>query len=631
VGLRALGIGPMGSLVAAGVLDPTTRIVIADFDARGADTTLAGVVTEAFRIDFARSTFVRPAEPTAIREVLRRMQRPDVERLDPELAREIALRAGIGAYITGEVAAAGGGFVLTARVIAAESGEVLAAFREQAHDEADVIRAIDRLSRSLRERTGESLKAIRRSQPLEQVTTESLEALQKYTRGIRATGWDGDAARGTRLLEEAVALDSAFAAAHRALAIAHSNRDEPELALASIERALRFQDRLTDLERELAYGSYHSIRGEHAQSVAAYERVLEINPQYFAALNNLALEHEMMFDYARAEEYLRRAIEADTGRFFGYTNLGELLVFAGRFDEARQAFDAAVARAPESAWPVVNRALVPLTQGDYDEAEARLRRLIDDATTGRALRDRADVRLTHLLMLRGRLAEAESRVEALARVNGDPGAVERRVASHRFDTGMWIRRDPERARGVLRQAHALVSDSADAEALVGIATACAVIGDVACARESLTRAGRTGPLHPWTSMDVFTAEGAIALAEQDFARALRMFRSIRDRRCPRCEDALVGQVFERMEQPDSAIAAYELYLATPAVDRIFVDAYHRAFVLERLGALYEQRNDRPNAARHYAQLAALWEDADAELQPRVAEANRRLRLLQPDR
>ena len=86
-----------------------------------------------------------------------------------------------------------------------------------------------------------------------------------------------------------------------------------------------------------------------------------------------------------------------------------------------------------------------------------------------------------------------------------------------------------------------------------------------------------------------------------------------------------------MAQPDSAIAAYERYLGTPAVDRIFADAWDRAFVLERLGALYEQRNDRMNAARHYAQLVALWKNADAELQPRVAEASRRLALLQPDR
>ena len=628
--LRAMGVGPWGSLVAAGKLDPSERIVIADFDARGADTTLAGVVTEAFRIDFSRSTLVRPAEPTAIREVLRRMQRTGVTRLDPELAREIALRAGASAFITGDVSAAGGGFVLSAQLFAAESGERIAAFREQARDEEDVIRAIDRLSRSVRERIGESFKEIRRSEPLAEVTTPSFEALQKYTQAMRATGWEGDAARGTRLLLEAVALDSAFASAHRALAIAYSNRDEPELALASVERALRFQDRLTDFERDLALGSYHAIRGEVAQSITAYERVLKIQPQQYAALNNIGIEYERMYDYARAEEYFHRTIAADTGRFFGYTNLGELLVFAGKFDEAAKAFDDAVARAPESGWPLVNAALMPYARGDYEGAEAKLRRLIDSAPN-RGTRDRADSRLVNVLMIRGRLAEAERRIEAMARASGDPVMVDRRLANHRFAVNFWVKGDLDVARAGLPRLRALVADSADNSALIDVAAKCAIAGDLACARSLLARAGHTGELHPWTSFDIHAAEGAIALAEQDFPRALRSFRMIQDRRCPRCEDAIVGRVFERMQQPDSAVAAYERYLNAPALDRVFADAWDLAFVLERLGALYEQRNDRANAAKHYARLAAMWKDADADLQPRVAEANRRLKLLQSDR
>ena len=631
IGMRALGIGPWGSLVAAGVLDPSTRIVIADFDPRGADTTLAGVVTEAFRIDFARSTLVRPAEPTAIREVLRRMQRSDVTRLDPELAREVALRAGISAYITGELTAAGTGFVLTARLLATESGEVIAAFREQARDADDVINAIDRLSRSLRERTGESLTAIRRSQPLEQVTTSSLEALQKYTQAIRASLWEGDTPRGTRLLREAVELDTAFAAAYRALAISFSNSNQPERALALMERALRHEDRLSDFEREVTYGSFHSVRNERAEAIAAYERAIRINPQTTTALNNIALVYEELYDYERAENYMRRSVQADTSRYFGYTNLGELLTFRGRFDEAEQAFRNAVARAPESAWAAVNVALVRNAAGDHDEAETRLRQLIDDPAASRVIRDRADNRLWHLLLLRGRLAEAERHVEAAARRNGDAAEVELQLGSHRFDVTAAIRRDSVRARGMLREGLALIGDDVDTTTSIQVAAACAEVGDLPCARDFLRRAGFDGPPQPWTNFTVYVAQAWMAVGERDYPRAIRLFRGIQDRRCPRCEESAVGHAFELMQQPDSAIAAYERYLAAPSVDRIFADAFDLAYVLERLGALYEQRNDRANAAKHYARLVDLWKNADAELQPRIAEARRRLSVLQPDR
>src|SRR5690606_26821340 len=45
LGLRALGMGPMASLLAAAEIEQNDRILIADFDPRGADTTIAAVVT----------------------------------------------------------------------------------------------------------------------------------------------------------------------------------------------------------------------------------------------------------------------------------------------------------------------------------------------------------------------------------------------------------------------------------------------------------------------------------------------------------------------------------------------------------------------------------------------------------
>ena len=48
------------------------------------------------------------------------------------------------------------------------------------------IGAIDKLSRKLRERIGESLVAIRANDPLERVTTGSLEALRKYSQALIA-------------------------------------------------------------------------------------------------------------------------------------------------------------------------------------------------------------------------------------------------------------------------------------------------------------------------------------------------------------------------------------------------------------------------------------------------------------
>jgi hypothetical protein len=110
--MRVLGIGPVGSLVAAGVLDERERIILAGFENLTDDSLLAVVVTEAFRIDFSQSPMVTVAEPEYVSQVLARMDRDLGTTLDPALAREVAIRDGLRVVITGEVAAVGGSYVL---------------------------------------------------------------------------------------------------------------------------------------------------------------------------------------------------------------------------------------------------------------------------------------------------------------------------------------------------------------------------------------------------------------------------------------------------------------------------------------------------------------------------------------
>jgi hypothetical protein len=55
MGMRALGIGPAGTLVARGELRERDLIVLADFRNATRDSRLGGVVTEALRIDLGQS------------------------------------------------------------------------------------------------------------------------------------------------------------------------------------------------------------------------------------------------------------------------------------------------------------------------------------------------------------------------------------------------------------------------------------------------------------------------------------------------------------------------------------------------------------------------------------------------
>src|SRR4029450_1258143 len=60
--MRLLGIGPVGTLVASGRLSERDQLVVADFDNRTSDSSLARSVTEAFRIDLGQSPVIRGLE-----------------------------------------------------------------------------------------------------------------------------------------------------------------------------------------------------------------------------------------------------------------------------------------------------------------------------------------------------------------------------------------------------------------------------------------------------------------------------------------------------------------------------------------------------------------------------------------
>src|SRR6266853_1968704 len=61
--MRLLGIGPVGTLVASGVLAQKDRLVLADFENRTADSTLGPSLTEALRVDLAQSGANRGVAP----------------------------------------------------------------------------------------------------------------------------------------------------------------------------------------------------------------------------------------------------------------------------------------------------------------------------------------------------------------------------------------------------------------------------------------------------------------------------------------------------------------------------------------------------------------------------------------
>ncbi|MBW8839126.1 MAG: hypothetical protein JF602_04620, partial [Gemmatimonadetes bacterium] len=402
--LRALGIGPAASLLSAGVIQPRERVIVADFVNHTADSVLGPLVTEAFRIDIEQSRAVSLVSTQQVAEALQRMQHASGTLITPEVAREVAVREGIKGVVTGEITALGPRFVLTTRLVSPGAGEVLAAQRETARDSTELIDAVDRLSGRLREKLGESLKAIRAEPRLEQVTTTSLEALRNYTLALHAGDHEGDFNKAKSLLLQAIELDSGFAMAHSLMALYSGDM---AIIFSEYERALAKPDRLTERERLLALANFYAMTTAFEPSAVTYRTLLENYPNDREALNNLGNTYNFLGEYAKAEPVLHRTIALDSSFWQAYTNLLRAQLGLGKAAEASATGAMIEKRFPDN-FPV-GRVLVQFSAavGDYAGTEARAQTFFDRYRAAPFTRVEAAELMGLIAATRGRLGEAD--------------------------------------------------------------------------------------------------------------------------------------------------------------------------------------------------------------------------------
>ena len=643
--MRLTGIGPLGSLVAAGVLRDRERIVVADFENLSSDSTLGETVTELFRIDLAQSRAVGVLDAAQVANVLTRMQRPLDGAVTFAVARDIAAREGLKAVLAGELRPLGSGFVLAARLVVAATGEVLWAGRENATSPDQIYGAVDQLSASLRERIGESLRTIRADPPLDQVTTRSTEALQLYVQADRANNV-GEYQRAIALLGQAIERDSTFAMAHRKLGIILSNRGlEEARRKAAFTRAYELRERLTERERYLAEAAYHAyVTEDRNASTTAYETLLEQYPDDRIALNNLAVAYANGERDAEAAALYRRSIALGQAPASTYNNLIPLEYGLGQIDSARLTQARLAAAYPTNPSVRVNEVHFAVAGGHYDSAVVLAEAFRRDARS--FWRVDALFMLASLAQLRGRYGESgrlAAEARQIAREAGLPWAKAlppadiQRLQDEASYT-LWVRGDEARA---LRLADDVLRRypperyPKDQRPYLGLVKSYARAGAPARAREFLQRyeTELATKDDADTAASRYEAIASIATAERRYDDALALLNRERKKYpgCAICALFEIAENHDRAGRPDSAVAYYEQSLTAPVLFRLGWESWFRWLIYRRLGELYEARGDRGRAADYYNRLIALWKDADPEVQPIVDDVKGRIAKLVTER
>jgi eukaryotic-like serine/threonine-protein kinase len=627
MGMRTFGIGAPGTLLAQGMLQDGAAVVLADFEST-TDAELADVVTRTLRVDLLQSRMIRVLDRADLGTALQRMQLERDARITGNLATELAEREGYAAVITGNIASAGSGYVLTASVLGGEGFRQLAGFRETARSEAELVDAIERLSRAIRDKAGESLRSVRSSPALAQVTTTSLEALRAYTRGL-AADHAADYAAALPEFERAIELDSTFAMAWRKVATTTANlgNNEPMVRRAAT-RAWELSDRLPQLERHLAAGFYHQrVSGDLEAAMRAGEQALRLDSTMvtanaMAAANSLGLNLMLLGRYAEAVRVYERMVAIKNAPTAAVGNLVVVRYLAG--DTLwLPGLDEAQVRHPEVYGLQRIRVILAASTGDMSAADDALRRL-DALGRSAPARTLAHQLRFYLAAQRGRLEEAVRALDGVPAYEVGPSLAYVDL----------VRGDTTRALQQVRQA--LATDAADHSRSLGFMLEVALhSGDQRLAAALLQRLDSISPaedagLVNQTARQTYRARLASLENRHEVAREL--LESAR-RRCPGCGSYAsfdLATVYERAGDTERALAAYREMIETWDNHRIEY-GYEQPRALRRLAELYEAQGERAKAATYYARFIDLWRDADPDLQPQVRAARERLAQLMPDR
>ena len=222
----------------------------------------------------------------------------------------------------------------------------------------------------------------RAKQTLAERPTQNLAAYDAYLKGEQFAQSSAvpDLERAVRYYQEAIALDSGFAAAWAQVGTAEAkmffngstNPQRDSIASHAVARARALApDRP---ETYLAAGYYDSfIRGDNKRALAEFDEGIKLAPSNVSLLTGSALGEQSAGQWDSALTHLRTAESLDPRDVSTARRLTNTYLWLRRYPDAVAAADRAIALAPDNMSVVEEKVLVDLAEGDLAAAQATVR------------------------------------------------------------------------------------------------------------------------------------------------------------------------------------------------------------------------------------------------------------------
>ena len=338
------------SVAKVALLTDKDTIVLADFANSTGDAVFDGTLRQGLAVQLEQSPFLSIIPDQQIQQALQMMgQKPDAT-LTPEIARELCQRIGSAAVLDGSIAQIGSQYLLTVKAVNCVSGESLASTEAQATDKNHVLDALGKTASEIRNKLGESLSTVQKfDTPLEQATTPSLEALQAYSLGRKASA-GSEWVKAVPFFQRAIRLDRNFAIAYARLGTCYTNLGETTLGAENTRKSYELRDRVSERERFYVESHYYeNVTGNREKARQVYELWVQTYPRDWNPLPPLYGIYGVLGQYEKSLEEAREAMRVNPARGLSYTCLASAYVSLNRLEEARTVAQEAQAKKLDSS------------------------------------------------------------------------------------------------------------------------------------------------------------------------------------------------------------------------------------------------------------------------------------------
>ena len=357
-------------------------------------------------------TVETPFDSAAMRQKLTDRGYPSLVNEPQGLRVEIARDRRSAALIIGSFSQVGGTVTVDATLIDAESGNEIGSLSTSG---SGWLTTVDDVSDAVLSFLDVEPSDNQSNDPIGQHFSGSLEAIKHFTNGQVALNIDNDYPQGIAKLQSAVEIDPEFAEANGVLSITHYLNSDIESARATASQALKNSYRLSETSKFVLKANRYMFdgdfdRGERVveiwtrvqpnstdafrsmaqlnkvrgstdslqRAIAAYDRLLELDPKDFEIYREKAEVEQQRGDYAAAADYLKIFLEHEPDSGSGHLQLANIYQALGNLEAAQVSLEDAAILSDSPLSSEIGLARLEARRGYFKEADDRLKGQLND-------------------------------------------------------------------------------------------------------------------------------------------------------------------------------------------------------------------------------------------------------------